>query len=61
MDGRNAMFTRALWGVIDRREMEVLGEVPADGRSYFCVPEPAGGATYRLTVAGADSMPTTGQ
>ena len=55
------MFTRALWGVIDRREMEVLGEVPADGRSYFCVPEPAGGATYRLTVAGADSMPTTGQ
>jgi len=61
MDGRNAMFTRALWSVIDRREMEVLGEVPADGRSYFCVPEPAGGATYRLTVTGADSMSTTGQ
>jgi len=47
--------------VINRREMGVLGEVPADGRSYFCVPEPAGGATYRQTVTGADSMSTTGR
>jgi len=41
--------------------MEILGEVPADGRSYFCVPEPAGGATFRPTVIGADSMSTTGR
>ena len=47
--------------VINRGEMGVLGEVPADGRSYFCVPGPAGGATYRLTVTGADSMSTTGR
>ena len=47
--------------VINSRELEVLGEVPADGRSYFCVPEPAGAATYRLSVSGADSMYTRGQ
>jgi hypothetical protein len=47
--------------VINRRALEVLGEVPADGRSYFCVPEPAGASTYRLTVTGADPMTTTGQ
>ena len=28
--------------VINRREMELLGELPVGGRSYFCVPEPAG-------------------
>ena len=39
----------------------VLGEVPADGRSYFCVPEPAGASTFRLSVTGADSMYTRGQ
>jgi hypothetical protein len=63
------MVRRAVWSVhvlaatACRRsaEMEVLGEVPAAGRSYFCVPESAGGATYRLTVIGADSMSTTGQ
>ena len=48
-------------GVINRRELEVLGEVPADGRSYFCVPEPAGASTFRLSVTGADSMYTRGQ
>jgi hypothetical protein len=47
--------------VINSRELEVLGEVPADGRSYFCVPEPAGASTYRLSVTGADSMYTRGQ
>ncbi len=31
--------------VINSRELEVLGEVPADGRSYFCVPEPVGAST----------------
>ncbi len=47
--------------VINRRELELLGEVPADGRSYFCVPEPDGAATFRLSVTGADSMYTRGQ
>lgn len=47
--------------VINRREMTILGEVPADGRSYFCVPEPAGEAMYRQTVTGADSISTTGR
>jgi len=47
--------------VINSRELEVLGEVPADGRSYFCVPEPVGASTYRLSVTGADSMYTRGQ
>lgn len=47
--------------VINSRELEVLGEVPADGRSYFCVPEPGGASTYRLSVTGADSMYTRGQ
>src|SRR6266436_3580608 len=43
------------------RQLEVLGEVPADGRSYFCVPEPVGASTYRLSVTGADSMYPRGQ
>ena len=47
--------------VINSRELEVLGEVPADGRSYFCVPEPVGASTYRLSVTGAESMYTRGQ
>jgi hypothetical protein len=47
--------------VINSRELEVLGEVPADGRSYFCVPEPVGASTFRLSVTGADSMYTRGQ
>jgi len=46
--------------VISRREMEVLGELPAAGRSYFCVPE-AGASDYRLTIVGADSMSTSAQ
>jgi hypothetical protein len=47
--------------VINSWELEVLGEVPADGRSYFCVPEPVGASTYRLSVTGAESMYTRGQ
>lgn len=47
--------------VINRRDLEVLGEVPSGGKSYFCVPEPAGAATYRLTIMGADPMTTSGQ
>ena len=47
--------------MINSRELEVLGGVPADGRSYFCVPEPAGASTYRLSVTGADSMYTRAQ
>jgi hypothetical protein len=68
MGETNAMVRRAVWSVrvlaatACRRSAGdgSLGEVPADGRSYFCVPEPAGGASYRLTVIGA-SMSTTGQ
>ena len=49
--------------VVRRRDLEVLGEVPSGGRSYFCVPEPAGEGTYtyRLEVIGADPMATGGQ
>jgi hypothetical protein len=49
--------------VLRRRDLEVLGEVPSGGRSEFCVPEQTGpGAyTYRLSVIGADPMPTSGQ
>ena len=47
--------------VINRREMEVLGELPVAGRSYFCVPEPAGASDYLLTIMGADSMSTSGR
>jgi hypothetical protein len=42
--------------VIASRDLEVLGEVPAAGRSYFCVPEPVGAATYRLSVTGAGAL-----
>src|SRR6266404_52479 len=38
--------------VINSRELEVLGEVPADGRSYFCVPEPVGSVRAAHPVAG---------
>jgi hypothetical protein len=49
--------------VVLRRDLEVLGEVPSGGRSYFCVPEPTGDGTYtyRLEVIGADPMATSGQ
>jgi hypothetical protein len=49
--------------VVRRRDLEVLGEVPSGGRSYFCVPEPTGPGTYtyRLQVIGADPMATSGQ
>lgn len=49
--------------VVRRRDLEVLGEVPAGGRSYFCVPESIGAGTYsyRLEVIGADPMETSGQ
>ena len=47
--------------VLASRELEVLGEIPAAGRSYFCVPEPAGAATYRLSVMRAETMSTRGE
>lgn len=47
--------------VMGSRELEVLGEVPAPGRSYFCVPETAGAAAYRLSVMRADVMWTRGE
>jgi len=47
--------------VLASRELEVLGEVPAAGRSYFCVPEPVGAATYRLSVMRAETMSTRGE
>ena len=49
--------------VVRRRDLEVLGEVPSGGRSYFCVPEATGADTYayRLSVIGADPMATSGQ
>jgi hypothetical protein len=46
--------------VMASRELEVLGEVPAADRSCFCVPEPAGAATYRLSVMRAETMSTRG-
>ena len=47
--------------VLASREFEVLGEVPAAGRSYFCLPEPAGATTYRLKVMRAETMSTRGE
>ena len=47
--------------VINSRELEVLGEVPCEGSAHFCVPEPPGAPTYRLTVTGADAMSACGQ
>jgi hypothetical protein len=47
--------------VIASRDLEVLGEVPAAGRAYFCVPEPVGAATYRLSVTRAEVMSTRGE
>jgi hypothetical protein len=46
--------------VMASRALVVLGVVPADGRAYFCVPEPAGAATYRLSVMRAETMSTRG-
>jgi hypothetical protein len=49
--------------VVRRRDLEVLGEVPSGGRSYFCVPEPTGAGTYtyRLRIIAADPMATSGR
>jgi hypothetical protein len=47
--------------VMNSRQVEVLGEVPSEGYAVFCVPEPAGAATYRVRVIGADWMSSTGQ
>lgn len=47
--------------MLGSRELEVLGEVPAAGRSFFCVPEPAGATTYRLSVMRAETMSTRGE
>ncbi len=40
--------------VVSTRYKEVLGDVPASGYSFFCVPLQAGAATYRVTVRGVD-------
>ena len=47
--------------VMGTRELEVLREVPAAGRSYFNVPEPAGATTYRLSEMRAETMSTRGE
>src|SRR5260370_25801983 len=45
---------------INSPELEVLGEGPADGRSYFCVPKPVAASPYRLSVTGAASSHPSG-
>lgn len=47
--------------VTNSRQVEVLGDVPSEGYAVFCVPEPEGASTYRVTVIGADWMTTAGQ
>ena len=40
--------------VVSSRYKEVLGDVPASGYSFFCVPLEAGASTYRVTIRGVD-------
>lgn len=40
--------------VVSSRFKEVLGDVPASGYSYFCVPLQTGAATYRVSVRTVD-------
>jgi len=40
--------------VVSSRYKEVLGDVPASGYSFFCVPLEAGAATYRVSIRGVD-------
>lgn len=40
--------------VVSSRYKEVLGDVPASGYSYFCVPLQTGAATYRVNVRSVD-------
>ncbi len=40
--------------VVSSRYKEVLGDVPAAGYSFFCVPLEAGAATYRVSIRGVD-------
>jgi len=47
--------------VTNSRQVEVLGDVPSEGNAFFCVPEPEGASTYRVTVIGADRMSAAGQ
>jgi len=47
--------------VTNSRQVEVLGDVPSEGYAVFCVPEPEGASTYRVTVIGADRMSAAGQ
>ncbi len=53
LDGMNQVATR--------REVEVLGDVPAEGWAFYCVPEQAGPSTYRVRVIGADWMTAAGE
>ncbi len=47
--------------VISSRYKEILGDVPAGGYSYFCVPLEAGATTYRLSIRSVDWGFATGQ
>jgi hypothetical protein len=47
--------------VVSSRFKEVLGEVPASGYSYFCVPLKTGATTYRVDVRGVDWGFASGQ
>jgi hypothetical protein len=40
--------------VLSTRERYLAAEVPAAGRSVFCLPMPAGAAAYRVIVLSAD-------
>ncbi len=47
--------------MVSSRFKEVLGEVPASGYSYFCVPLKTGATTYRVDVRGVDWGFASGQ
>jgi len=40
--------------VVSARDRYVAADVPAGSRAVFCVPMPAGAASYNVTVVGAD-------
>lgn len=46
--------------VLSTRDRYVPAEVPAGSRAVFCVPMPAGAASYRVTVLGAEWGGTQG-
>jgi hypothetical protein len=47
--------------VVNSKVREVVGDVPSGGSLFFCLLAPAGAATYRVSVVGADWMFSTGQ